>query len=198
MKLTAPGIPDCYQGTECWELSLVDPDNRRPVDFELRRQMLELLDRIDEREPDDRVGLVRNLMESWKDSRIKLYVLQAGLRHRRAHGALYLEGDYVPLDCEGRSRMHLCAFARLHQDQAVVTVVSRLTANLNVVSGQKVHDEDVWQDTWITVPSWKAGSLYLNILTGERFETVTQGERQVLPVSQILNHCPVALLERCS
>lgn len=198
VKLTAPGIPDCYQGTECWELSLVDPDNRRPVDFELRRQMLELLDRIDEREPDDRVGLVRNLMESWKDSRIKLYVLQAGLRHRRAHGALYLEGDYVPLDCEGRSRMHICAFARLHQDQAVVTVVSRLTANLNVVSGQKVHDEDVWQDTWITVPSWKAGSLYLNILTGERFETVTQGERQVLPVSQILNHCPVALLERCS
>lgn len=198
VKLTAPGIPDCYQGTECWELSLVDPDNRRPVDFELRRQMLELLDRIEEREPDDRVGLVRNLMESWKDSRIKLYVLQAGLRHRRAHGALYLEGDYVPLDCEGRSRMHLCAFARLHQDQAVVTVVSRLTANLNVVSGQKVHDEDVWQDTWITVPSWKAGSLYLNILTGERFETVTQGERQVLPVSQILNHCPVALLERCS
>lgn len=198
VKLTAPGIPDCYQGTECWELSLVDPDNRRPVDFELRRQMLELLDRIEEREPDDRVGLVRNLMESWKDSRIKLYVLQAGLRHRRAHGALYLEGDYVPLDCEGRSRMHICAFARLHQDQAVVTVVSRLTANLNVVSGQKVHDEDVWQDTWITVPSWKAGSLYLNILTGERFETVTQGERQVLPVSQILNHCPVALLERCS
>ena len=198
VKLTAAGIPDCYQGTEWWELSLVDPDNRRPVDFELRSRMLGELQETEAREGYDRAGVVRALMESWKDGRIKLYVIQAALRHRRAHAALYLEGDYVPLDCEGRRRSHLCAFARLHQDQAVVTVVPRLTANLNIGSEHSTHERDLWEDTWITVPSWKAGSQYLNMLTGERLETMTQGERQVLGASQVLNHCPVALLERCS
>jgi (1->4)-alpha-D-glucan 1-alpha-D-glucosylmutase len=198
VKLTAPGVPDCYQGTELWELNLVDPDNRRPVDFDLRARILERMGPAGERDLDDRVGLVRGLMESWKDGRIKLYILQAALHHRRAHAALYLDGDYVPLDCEGRSRSHLCAFARLHQDQAMVTVVPRLTANLNAVAGYGVQEEDVWEETWVAVPSWKAGSLYLNLLTGERFETLSLGERQVLPVGRILHHCPIALLERCS
>ncbi len=198
VKLTAPGIPDCYQGTELWELNLVDPDNRRPVDFDLRARMLEQFDHLSEEEAKNRVDLMRTLMESWKDSRIKLYVLQAGLRHRREHPELYLEGDYVPLDCDGPSRAHVCAFARLHQDHAIVTVVSRLTANLNGVAGQDVQAEDAWKETWITVPSWKSGSVYLNLLTGERLETVAQGDRQMLPVAQVLLHCPVALLERCS
>ena len=198
VKLTVPGIPDCYQGTELWELNLVDPDNRRAVDFDLRARILDQFDHLGEQETQDRVGLVRDLMESWKDGRIKLYILHTGLRHRGAHSALYLEGDYVPLDCEGLARSHICGFARLHQDQAVVTVVPRLTVNLNRVAGDAVSEEEVWQDTWITVPSWKTGSSYRNLLTGERLETVTQGERQVLPVGRVLNHCPVALLERCS
>ncbi len=198
LKLTAPGIPDCYQGTELWEFNLVDPDNRRPVDFDLRARMLEELDQPGDHATADRIDLVRRLMDSWRDGRIKLYILQTGLRHRRAHAPVYLEGDYVPLDCEGRNRAHLCAFARLHQDQAVVTIVPRLTANLNNVSGHGVQEADVWQDTWLTVPSWKTGSVYLNILTGEHLETMTQGERQVLPVGRVLNHCPVALLQRGS
>ena len=196
LKVTAPGIPDCYQGTELWEFTLVDPDNRRPVDFELRTQMLAQLDRTCDQEGVDRIDLVRGLMGAWKDSRIKLYVLHTALRHRRANADLYLEGDYVPLDCEGRARSHICTFARLHQDQAVVAVVPRLVAELNYVPG--VPAEALWQDTWITMPSWKTGSVYLNLFTGEHLETITQGERQVLPLGRVLNHCPVALLERCS
>ncbi len=198
LKLTAPGIPDCYQGTELWEFSLVDPDNRRPVDFELRAHMLNQLDHLCEEAGVDRIDLVRRLMESWRDGRIKLYLVQTGLRHRRAHAAVYLEGDYVPLDCEGLYRSHICTFARLHQDQAVVTIVPRLIADRNNLPGSGLSGEDVWEETWITVPSWKTGSVYLNIFTGERLETITQGERQVLPVCRVLNHCPVALLERCS
>lgn len=196
LKLTAPGIPDCYQGTELWELTLVDPDNRRPVDFALRTEMLDQLTHVCDQEGIDRIHLVRGLMNTWKDSRIKLYVLHTVLRHRRANAELYLEGDYVPLDCEGKSRSHICAYARLHHDQAVVAVVPRLVVELNAVPG--APGEAVWQDTWITVPSWKTGSVYLNLLTGERLETITQGERQVLPLGRILQHCPVALLERCS
>ena len=130
VKLTAPGIPDCYQGTELWDLTLVDPDNRRPVDFALRSEMLGQLDHVCEQDHDDRVELVRDLMNTWKDSRIKLYLLHTVLRHRRGNAQLYLEGDYVPLDCEGTSRSHVCAYARLHQDLAVVVVVPRLVVEL--------------------------------------------------------------------
>ena len=196
--MTAPGVPDCYQGTELWELSLVDPDNRRPVDFELRRRLLDRIILFVERGAEERTHFVRGLVESWKDGGIKLYILHVALRHRRSHPTLYLEGDYVPLDCEGPASAHLCAYARLHQDQAIVTVISLLTANLNGVSGQGVEEEEMWNDMWIVVPSWRAGSNYINLLTGERFETVTRGERQALPVGPLLKHCPVALLERCS
>ena len=196
LKLTAPGIPDCYQGTELWELTLVDPDNRRPVDFALRTEMLDQLNHVCDQEGDDRTHLVRGLINTWKDGRLKLYVLHTALHHRRTNAKLYLEGDYVPLDCEGKSRSHICAYARLHHDQAVVAVVPRLMVDLNDVPG--MPGEEVWQDSWITVPSWKTGSVYLNLLTGERLETISQGERQVLPLHRILQHCPVALLERCS
>jgi (1->4)-alpha-D-glucan 1-alpha-D-glucosylmutase len=198
LKLASPGVPDCYQGAELWEFSLVDPDNRRPVDFELRAQMLAELRRACDRDDVDRIDLLRGLMESWKDGRIKLYLIQEGLRHRRAHAAVYLEGDYVPLDCGGSNRSRLCAFARLYQDQAVVAVVPRLTVGLAEPSDHGAWGDEAWRDTWVTVPSWKSGSVYRNIFTDECLETLTQDERQVLPIGRVLNHCPVGLLERCS
>jgi (1->4)-alpha-D-glucan 1-alpha-D-glucosylmutase len=198
VKLTAPGIPDCYQGTELWEFSLVDPDNRRPVDFDLRANLLETWRQGAGEQLGDRAALVRRLMESWEDGRIKLYLLQTALRHRREHAALYLEGDYVPLECEGARRANLCAFARLHQEQAIVTVVPRLTAEFLGESSSLVEGSDPWQDSRLTVPSWKAGSDYINLLTGERFETVTENGKQTLRVGSLLRDCPVALLERRS
>jgi (1->4)-alpha-D-glucan 1-alpha-D-glucosylmutase len=196
VKLTAPGIPDCYQGTELWEFSLVDPDNRRPVDFDHRAAILQDCQKLVDKDDVNRPALVRRLMESWEDGRIKLYLLQTGLRHRREHPALYLDGDYVPLECEGQRKGNICAFARLHQEQAVVTVIPRLTAGL--VPAGPPEAADMWQDTRLTVPSWKAGSHYINLITGQHLETATEEGRQVLSLSQVLRDCPVALLERCS
>jgi (1->4)-alpha-D-glucan 1-alpha-D-glucosylmutase len=196
--MTAPGIPDCYQGTEFWEFSLVDPDNRRPVDFDLRAGLLQECQQSSGQDPDNRLALVRRLMESWEDGRIKLYLLQTGLRHRRDHPALYLEGDYVPLECDGVRKANICAFARLHQEEAIVTIIPRLTADLVGAPGSPAEMDDLWRDTRLTVPSWKAGSDYVNLLTGERLETVTEDGRQVLPLNQVLRDCPVALLERRS
>ena len=196
LKITAPGIPDCYQGTELWEFSLVDPDNRRPVDFERRAAMLQDCHDSAGEQGIDRLALVRRLMESWEDGRIKLYLLNRGLRHRREHATLYLDGDYVPLECHGPRQSNICAFARLHQEQAIVTVIPRLSAEL--VPPASAAAGDVWQDTRLTVPSWRAGSHYVNLLTGQRLDTITEESRQVLPLSQVLRDCPVALLERCS
>ena len=197
VKAAAPGVPDCYQGTELWEFNLVDPDNRRPVDYALRATMLKEFDGAATHEAADRTDFIRGLLESWQDGRLKLFILQAALRHRRAYPDLYLDGDYVPLNCEGPHQFHLCAFARLHQDQAVVALAPRLMAGLAATRGEGGPD-DTWRDTWLTVPSWKAGSAYEHLFTGERFETVNLGARQVLPVGQVLNHCPVALLMRCA
>ena len=198
VKLTAPGIPDSYQGTEFWEFSLVDPDNRRAVDFELRARVLQEWQQTAGRDDVNRMALVRQLMESWKDGRIKLYLLHTSLCHRREHPALYLDGDYVPLECEGARKSNICAFARLHQEQAIVTVIPRLSADLIQRSGSSAEMDDPWQDTRLTVPSWKEGSDYINLLTGARLHTVTEQGRQVLSISQVLRDCPVALLERCS
>ncbi|MGB4993544.1 MAG: malto-oligosyltrehalose synthase [Nitrospira sp.] len=195
VKVAAPGVPDCYQGAELWELNLVDPDNRRPVEYALRARMLKEFDRAATNEAGDRIEFLRCLAESWQDGRLKLFILQAALRHRRAYPDLYLDGDYVPLNCEGPHQFHLCAFARLHQDQAVVAVAPRFMAG-SAATRDEGRPDDTWRDTWLTVPSWKAGSAYEHLFTGERFETVNRGERQVLPVGQVLKHCPVALLIR--
>ena len=195
VKVAAPGVPDCYQGAELWELNLVDPDNRRPVEYALRARMLKEFDGAATNEAGDRIEFLHRLVESWQDGRLKLFILQAALRHRRAYPDLYLHGDYVPLDCEGPHQFHLCAFARLHQDQAVVAVAPRFMAG-SAATRDEGRPDDTWRDTWLTVPSWKAGSAYEHLFTGERFETVNRGERQVLPVGQVLKHCPVALLIR--
>jgi maltooligosyltrehalose synthase len=86
----------------------------------------------------------------------------------------------------------------LHQEQAIVTVVPRLTAEFLGESSSLVEGSDPWQDSRLTVPSWKAGSDYINLLTGERFETVTENGKQTLRVGSLLRDCPVALLERRS
>ena len=196
LKVAAPGIADCYQGTELWELTLVDPDNRAPVDYATRGVMMAECAQIEEKTGDDRIAAVRALCNSWQDGRIKMFLLRVALHHRRNQAALYLHGDYVPLAAQGRDQSRLCAFARLHQDQAVVAVAPRFLASRETEQAVGSVLEAPWQDTSVTVPSWKAGSVYHHLFTGERFETTCDGPHQVLQVGAILRHCPVALLIR--
>ncbi len=196
LRITAPGVPDFYQGTELWDLSLVDPDNRRPVDFAARTTLLDDLERACSRAGDDRRTMVRDLIESRTDGRIKLYVIKTALDYRRNHTSLFQKGEYVPLDCYGSKKDHLCAFTRLYQDEAVVTIVPRLVAGLMPEGERFPLGSDVWGDTLVTVPSWKQGSPYRNLLTGEVLRSSESAGNQVLPVADILSGCPIALLER--
>ena len=106
------------------------------MEYALRARMLKEFDRAATNEAGDRIEFLHRLVESWQDGRLKLFILQAALRHRRAYPDLYLHGDYVPLDCEGPHKFHLCAFARLHQDQTVVAVAPRLMAGLAATRGE--------------------------------------------------------------
>ncbi len=188
LKITAPGVPDFYQGTELWDLSLVDPDNRRPVDYASRRAMLEDLDR---RAAEDPAALARALLASPVDGAIKLYVTSRALRFRRDRRRLFEQGDYVPLPASGERAHHVIAFARTFDDQAVVTVTSRLFLRLAGDRDVPVGVE-VWRDTALQIDDRIPRGSYRDLLTGRRIR-IEGGE---LPLREALADLPLALLSK--
>ncbi len=201
-KLTAPGVPDFYQGTELWDLSLVDPDNRRPVDYVRRRDLLQAI-----RGDDARLGreaLLRELLSSPEDGRIKLFVTTALLHARRAHRATVAHGSYEAVSTEGTRREHLFAFVRRHERDALVVLVPRLPATLLPDASAVPVGERVWGDTNVRLPAWAAAApldhgpaAWRDILTGREVRSRQDGDTHVLRVSQVLAECPVAVLEAC-
>ena len=198
LKIAAPGIPDFYQGSELWDFSLVDPDNRRPVDYRVRTELLAGLQSDCSAQGSDRRHLIRELLATASDGRIKLYITTVGLHYRRPHADLFLHGEYVPLQAGGAKKNHVCAFARIHEDRAVVVVIPILVRRLCQDTGTFPFAPDVWEDTWVIVPSWRPASGYQNVYTGETlFSTDVEG-KQSLRLADIFASCPVAMLERMS
>jgi (1->4)-alpha-D-glucan 1-alpha-D-glucosylmutase len=162
LKIAAPGIPDFYQGTELWNYSLVDPDNRRPVDFKRRIAMLEGLRR---REVEDRIALIRDLAANPLQDEIKLYVTYRALQFRKSHPALFAHGDYVPLTARGVHAERVCAFARCCDNRWLVVVAPRWTSGLDEWGGTELILPDgvptEWKDviTGLIPPSFRVGDL---------------------------------------
>ena len=181
LKIGSPGVPDFYQGTELWDFSLVDPDNRRPVDFDLRRT---LLAEIKGRSP---ISGARSLLDNWRDGRIKLYVTFRALNFRRQQAELFQFGDYVPLETTGPAADHVCTFARSHGGRAVVIVVPRLVLRLQA-PGQPIWNADAWRETTIALP-WPEKAWH-NLFTGQALSP-SNGH---VPVAALLADFPVALL----
>jgi (1->4)-alpha-D-glucan 1-alpha-D-glucosylmutase len=141
VKIGAPGLPDFYQGTELWDFSMVDPDNRRPVDFQQRARLLAELAAA---EHGDRESLLHDILEHWQDGRIKLYLTWKALGFRGNHAELFAEGDYVPMIATGKKNENVCAFARRKgKDHAP----RRRQSNANGARGlgQKCHPSAGWR-----------------------------------------------------
>jgi (1->4)-alpha-D-glucan 1-alpha-D-glucosylmutase len=198
IKIAAPGVPDFYQGTELWSFHLVDPDNRRAVDYGIRSSMAGDLRAAIARLGSDRAEFVRELFEQAHDGRAKIYTITAGLEYRRQHAELFQQGEYLPLECGGSKKHHACAFARMHQHQAVVAVVPRLVATLMPDSKHPPVGAAAWEDTWITAPPSPTIGEFRHVLTGEMITAESWNGRRVLPLARVFNHAPVALLERVS
>jgi (1->4)-alpha-D-glucan 1-alpha-D-glucosylmutase len=192
LKLTSPGVSDLYQGCELWSYVLVDPDNRQPVDYELRKRLLAELRAREEQAGGDLLPLASELVGSLADGRVKLYVTSRGLRFRRAHGLLFLDGNYEPLEAEGEQAAHVCAFRRSLGEEAVVAAVPRLVVGLTGGSERPPLGAEVWSATQLVLPPEDAGRSYRNLFTGE----VWTVEGASLPMAAVLGHFPVALLER--
>jgi (1->4)-alpha-D-glucan 1-alpha-D-glucosylmutase len=116
LKITTPGVPDTYQGTELWDFSLVDPDNRRPVDYAHRHRLLQELQARLAAAGNDRTALAQELLEKKEDGRIKLYVTMLALACRRTHPGLFAAGDYLPVQAHGAQREHLFGFIGLYTE----------------------------------------------------------------------------------
>jgi (1->4)-alpha-D-glucan 1-alpha-D-glucosylmutase len=188
IKMTSPGVPDFYQGTELWDLNLVDPDNRRPIDFELRRRLLsELKARLGHPTP-DLPALLAELLARAHTGQIKLYLIWRTLEFRRAHRELFTQGSYVPLYAKGSTSEHVCAFARLWKEQAAIIVAPRLILTLNRGAERPPIGEEPWADTTLKLPKGLVGKQWRNILTGELLTGRT------LRIAQALASFPVALL----
>jgi (1->4)-alpha-D-glucan 1-alpha-D-glucosylmutase len=171
LKITCPGVPDIYQGNESWDFSLVDPDNRRPIDFEGLQKVEQTLS----------VRSPRELLRDWRDGGIKLYLVQKLLGFRRDHAALFAQGDYVPAEVTGRFKNHVVAFLRSFEGVRAVVVVPRLTARLACPPTGLI-----WDDTAVCVA---AEEPWEDVLTGRTFAAGS-----CLAVSDLLQELPVAVL----
>jgi len=191
LKMTAPGVPDFYQAAELWDLNLVDPDNRRPVDFVKRRILLEELKRG---EQTDRAGLLCDLHSNWQDGRVKLYLIDKTLNFRREHRELFQTGDYLPLYAGGKFRENICAFTRRLHDHCIVVAAPRLLARI-VTPGRPPLGELVWENAVLPLPHGTP-DYWHNILTGEILSVCeTKRGQKGLPLHQIFKTYPVALIE---
>ncbi len=179
LKLTAPGVPDSYQGTELWDLSLVDPDNRRPVDFELRRRWLA------ESRP------IAELYGDWRSGRIKQQLIARTLAFRNRDPGLFRAGEYLPLSPRGAQAERIVAFARRTERARAVVVVPRLVAPLLREGDLPLPAVAAWADTEVELPEGWGEAALVDELTGRRHAAPASGR---LAIGELLAAMPVALL----
>ncbi len=222
LKITAPGVPDFYQGTEVWDLALVDPDNRHPVDYGHRARLLASLQTCaaplptPASAPNTRsssttraaVGAaeievtsatgptpeaIAALLEHRRDGRIKLFAMTRALGTRARMRRVFEEGDYVPLTTTGSRRDCVFAFARCHDAGVAVTCVPRLVATLTPDAAVPPTGQGVWGDTRIELPPGLAGPLR-DALTGAPRDATELAGAISIPAATIFDRLPIALL----
>jgi (1->4)-alpha-D-glucan 1-alpha-D-glucosylmutase len=195
LKITLPGAPDFYQGTELWDFSLVDPDNRRPVDFAARQAAWEELDRASKT---DAEASAREVAGKWPDPKIKLLVTMRALALRHEWHEVFAAGQYTPLGTTGYVADHLFAFARTHEDRTIITAVPRhffrLTHHDGAAAATTVHSLQAdWRDTSLLLPA-DAGGVWRCELSGRVLQASTDDDTLSLRAADLFDVFPVALL----
>jgi (1->4)-alpha-D-glucan 1-alpha-D-glucosylmutase len=191
LKLTSPGIPDVYRGCELWDLSLVDPDNRRPVDYANRAALLsELKEKFDGSDP-SAAAEIRGLAETWWDGRVKLLVTWRLLEFRRRHPELFLEGSYRPLSAHGERGSNICAFAREHEDTSIVVAAPRLCARLGRDPAPFPLGPAAWGDTTVRWPGTDF-DLLQDVVSGRQSPVLRSEGDPELRAAELFADLPVA------
>lgn len=184
LKIMCPGIPDFYQGTELWDFSLVDPDNRRPVDYSRRWRYLQ---EIESAVLGDRENYLKEVLSHYADGRVKMFLIHQALHTRNEYPDIFLEGKYLPLTSIGTHKRSVLGFARRKGKESALIVVPRKVISL--MQGSPTFTPGLWGDTSVKVPSSLRG-MYTNIFTGRTVDM--RGDS--LDVDSVLTEFPCALL----
>ncbi|MEJ1961521.1 MAG: malto-oligosyltrehalose synthase [Gammaproteobacteria bacterium] len=191
LKLTAPGMPDIYQGNELWDWSLVDPDNRRAVDYSLRQR---LLDDLKSWHADNLGEQLSDALTSVDDGRCKLHVTWTALQLRAVHEQLFRDGSYLPLTVSGDRATHVLAFARKQADEVAIVAVPRLCLRLLGEKHRLPMGPEVWGDTRIEVPVKLADTVFRNTMNRKQVAVQGNDEERYLSAAAVFAEFPVALL----
>jgi len=190
LKLTSPGVPDLYQGSELWDYNLVDPDNRRPVDFAVRRTMLEDIARTADR---GRPSLVKQLLDHPEDGRIKMYVTHRVLQFRRDHRELFATGSYIPFETSGTHAHHVIAFARRAADEGAIVAAGRFFTRLGG-GARTLPAGAVWSDTGLSLPADLASRRYLDLFTDRTIDVHEKDGVTWLSMGEAFALMPISML----
>ncbi|HVF64714.1 MAG TPA: malto-oligosyltrehalose synthase, partial [Casimicrobiaceae bacterium] len=188
VKLASPGVPDIYQGNELLDYSLVDPDNRRAVDYAMRRVYLEQLTQKEAFSPDQRPP--DDLFAQPYDGRAKQWIANRLLNYRKAQRALFDDGDYAPVSAGGTFDRHVLAFARRHENHGLVAIAGRLFASMDVATGTLPLGEAAWRDTSIDLSLIPTGTEVCDILSGTTFAL----REPTMTIAQLFARFPAAAL----
>jgi (1->4)-alpha-D-glucan 1-alpha-D-glucosylmutase len=184
IKIASPGVPDFYQGTELWDLSLVDPDNRRPLDFIKRQRFLEEVQNLDP-------SGVQGILDNFDDGKVKIYLINRALEIRRKNRDLFQNGAYIPLKVKGTLSTNLIAFCRRNKTSCAVIVAPRFITRLTKM--KRLPLGDVWNDTSVCLPQG-VSKVWKENFTGQSMVSKRLDNDEGFYVGDLLQTFPVALL----
>ncbi|BAW80429.1 malto-oligosyltrehalose synthase [Candidatus Nitrosoglobus terrae] len=193
LKLTAPGVPDIYQGNELWEFRFVDPDSRSSVDFSLRQQLLQELTSLTSTDQPLKL-CAYELLKNKEDGRVKLYLIWRVLNLRAKLPLLFQEGSYLPLPVQGIKADHLCVFARKYQREMMISIAPRWLSLLGSDENKLPLGDSCWGETWIEVPEIEENQYFINILTDEIINITHYHGKHCIFAAKIFTSFSVALL----
>lgn len=185
LKFTCPGVPDVYQGTELWDFSLVDPDNRRPVDFEKRQQLMEELEAKANENYED---LIHHLWQSRYSGKIKLWLMHKLLNERKQNAQLFSQADYIPLSIKGALKENVLAYARRHEQRWYIIAIPLHLASVCLQQKEEIFSID-WKDTCIVLPD-EAPENYEHL-----FSSIKENYKKEIKVKNIFKSLPLAVLK---
>jgi len=190
LKIASPGLPDFYQGTEVWNFSLADPDNRRAVNY---HRLQTLLARVRLADSENQPALVNRLVAEPTDGSLKLFITRSALRFRREHQALFAKGSYLPLRASGIRHKHVVAFARAFRETTLVVLAGRFFAQLDAQARLPVGIE-TWGNTEIVLRKQLSAGAYRELFSGQTVTPLRRNGNLAIPLAAAFAHLPVALL----
>jgi (1->4)-alpha-D-glucan 1-alpha-D-glucosylmutase len=188
IKLTSPGMPDIYQGNELWDFSLVDPDNRKPVDFLTRTHLMSML----EEEPNP--TLTTKLMQNFEDGRIKLYTTMRTLQARRSNVEIFTSGDYLPLMAKGLRENNIIAYARKQKNKLFIVIAGRFFSTL-MADESPIIPSQIWEGTALQIPIEYEENTFTDLFTGRKLCPRKNGDSVYLDMEEVFSHLTIAFLE---